>query len=370
MTPRRDNLGIHFAVGLQPSPTLTDHDRALLEELRPAGVILFRDSFAHGRPYEEWLGTLRQLLADVRACIGREKLLIAIDHEGGRVIRTPAPVTHFAYAREWVDKAGAVGRAMAVELRSLGMNVTFAPVVDVDSNPANPVIGARSFANNAEAVSKAALEFISAVEAEGVLSCPKHFPGHGDTAVDSHHGLPEVGFSLEELRKRELLPFKATIDAGVRMIMTSHILFPKIDPGVPATMSHRIITEVLRNELGFDGVVVTDDIGMGAVRDMFDRPDAAENMMNAGTDLIDICAYGTDTARALEIADFIAAGRDAGRIAEETLAQSAARIEALLEELPQHDVELLPEDVFEKHSGIAPLHDTSVQGAGTWQKPK
>lgn len=365
-----NSFGIHFAIGLQPSPVLTEHDRRLLHDLQPAGVILFRDNFAHGTPYESWLETLGTLLSDVRDCIDRERLLVAIDHEGGRVIRTPPPVTHFAYAREWADKTALVGHAMGRELRSLGMNVVFAPVVDVHSNPANPVIGPRSFGTTAEAVTRAALAFIEAVEAERVLSCPKHFPGHGDTAVDSHHGLPVVEHDLDTLRQRELRPFRATIEAGVRLIMTSHILFPQIDAEVPATMSRRIITDLLRKELGFNGVVVTDDIGMGAVRDMFDRPEAAESMMNAGTDVIDICAYGTDTARALNIAKHIAAGVKAGRIKQRTLDASAERIDSLLAGLPQHDVELLPQAVFDEHAALAPLHDTATQGSGTWQKPK
>lgn len=363
--------GINFAIGLQPSPRLTEHDRRLLHALQPAGVILFKPNFEHDAPYDVWLGTLRVLLAEVRAAIGREHLLIAIDHEGGRVIRTPPPITHFAYAREWADNAAAVGRAMAIELRSLGMNVTFAPVVDIHSNPQNPVIGPRAFATTSDAVAQAALQFIHAVEAEGIATCPKHFPGHGDTAVDSHHGLPIVDYSLAELRARELLPFRDTIEtAAVRMIMTSHILFPQIDPGVPATMSHRIINDVLREELGFDGVVVTDDIGMGAVRDMFERAETVESMMNAGTDLIDICAYGTDTARALQIADFIADGVEAGRIDRAVTDASRARIEKLLATLPQHDVQPLAPDVFAQHAQVAPLHDPNVQGAGTWQPRK
>ncbi|MGQ0816218.1 MAG: glycoside hydrolase family 3 N-terminal domain-containing protein [Gemmatimonadota bacterium] len=359
--------GIHFAVGLQPSPTLTDHDRRLLDTLRPAGVILFRDNFAHGSPYQSWLDTLRRLLDDVRSCIGRDRILIGIDHEGGRVIRTPPPITHFAYAQDWATRAADVGRAMGIELRSLGVNVTFAPVVDVHSNPDNPVIGPRSFATNAGDVTQAALTFIRAVEAEGVAACPKHFPGHGDTAVDSHHGLPVVDHELAELRKRELPPFGAAIDAGVRMVMTSHIVFPKVDPGIPATMSKRIINDLLRSELGFNGVVVTDDIGMGAVRDMFASPQTVERMMNATTDLIDICAYGTDTARAIEIAKFIEAGVKAGRIDEAALAASAQRIEKLLVALPQYEVTALPAEVFERHATLAPLHDAAAQGAGTWQ---
>lgn len=363
-------FGHHFAVGLQPAATLTEHDRTLLTKLRPAGVILFRDNFAHGRPYDAWLETLHQLLQDVRACIGREHILVAVDHEGGRVIRTPPPITHFAYAREWADKSAAVGQAMAVELRSLGMNTVFAPVVDVHSNPDNPVIGPRAFATTAGEVIDAALKFIAAVEAEGIAACPKHFPGHGDTAVDSHHGMPVVDYDLDALRRRELLPFKATIDAGVQMLMTSHILFPQIDASIPATMSRRIVHDVLREELGFAGVVVTDDIGMGAVRDMFDSAATVERMMNASTDLIDICAYGTDTMRSLRIADDIAAGAKAGRIDARTLEASAERITRLLARLPQYEAQALSEAVLAEHKTRAPLHDPSTQGAATWQKQR
>jgi beta-N-acetylhexosaminidase len=368
MTMPAHRFGHHFVIGLQPSPTLTDHDRRIFERLRPAGIILFKDNFAHGLPYEKWLDTLRTLLDDVRSCIGRERLLVAIDHEGGRVHRAPAPITNFAYAREWAGQAADVGRAMAIELRSLGMNVTFAPTVDVDSNPANPVIGPRSFGREPDQVSSAALEFIEAVEAEGVATCPKHFPGHGDTTVDSHRGLPVVEHDLETLRARELAPFRVTIKAGVKLIMTSHILFPKIDPDVPATMSRRIINDVLRRELKFHGVVITDDIGMGAVRDMFDRPETVEQMMNAGTDLIDLCAYGTDTARAMQIADFILEGEKSGNISADALDQSARRIEALLEKLPHHEVTELSEDVFATHASLGPLHQAGAKGTGTWQR--
>jgi beta-N-acetylhexosaminidase len=362
--------GHHFAIGLQPSPTLTDHDRRLLETLNPAGIILFRDNFVHGAPYGEWLATLRTLLDDARSCIGRDRILIGIDHEGGRVIRTPPPLTHYAYAREWAARAGDVGRAMAVELKSIGMNVTFAPVVDVHSNPDNPVIGPRSFGTDTHAVITAALEFMRAAEAEGITTCPKHFPGHGETAVDSHHGLPVVNYDLADLRRRELLPFKATIDAGARLVMTSHILFPKIDPDIPATMSRRIVNDVLRGELNFQGVVITDDIGMGAVRDMFGQPETVERMMNATTDLIDICAYGTDTGRAIQIAAFIEDGVKAGRIDRKNMEASAARMNALLDGLPQYEVKELSGEEFARHAALAPLHDPAVAGVATWQPKK
>lgn len=363
-------FGHRFVIGLQPAPGLTDHDRRLLQALRPAGVVLFRDNFVHGAPYDEWLASLRALLDEVRACSGRERLLVGIDHEGGRVQRPPPPLTHFAYAREWAPFAADVGRAMGVELRSIGVNVTFAPVVDVHSNPENPVIGPRALGPDPEQVARTGLEFIAAVEAEGVAACPKHFPGHGDTAVDSHYGLPVVEHDLETLRRRELVPFRAAIGAGVRLVMTSHILFPRVDPDTPATMSKRIVGELLRDELGFDGVVVTDDIGMRAVSDAFDRPEAAERIMNAGTDLIAICAYGTDTARALRIADHIAAGHRSGRIGSRALDAAAERIERLLGELPRHPVAALGAEVFARHAGLAPLHDAQRRGGGTWERTR
>lgn len=368
MTRHLHPFGLHFAIGLQPSATLTEHDRTLLEKLNPAGIILFRDSFAHGEPYDVWLEKLRTLLNDARDCIGRERIMIAIDHEGGRVIRTPPPITHYAYAREWTDSAASVAEAMAIELRSIGMNTTFGPVVDIHSNPANPVIGARAFATTPEEVTAAALRFIQAVESNGITSCPKHFPGHGDTAVDSHHGMPVVDYDLDALRQRELLPFKATIDAGVRMVMTAHILFPKIDPDVPSTMSRRIVKGILRDELGFDGVVVTDDIGMGAVREMFNQPEASHRMMNATTDLIDICSYGTDTMHALQIARDIEDGLKSGKLNAPEMDASAQRIQRLLDTLPQHEVQKLDDAVFADHAQRAALHDAAVQGAATWQR--
>jgi beta-N-acetylhexosaminidase len=370
--PRRRRahpFGHHFAIGLQPQPTLGDHDKRLLEALRPAGVILFRPNFDHDAPYDEWLDTLRRLLHDVRMCADRERILVGIDHEGGRVHRAPPPITNFAYARDYADRAAAVGRAMGVELRSLGVNVDFAPVVDVHSNPANPVIGARAFGTDPDAVAAAGVAFMHALEAEGIVACPKHFPGHGDTAVDSHHGLPVVDRSGAELRERELVPFRAAVEAGARLVMTAHIVFPQIDPETPSTMSRPIIMELLRGELGFDGLVITDDLGMKAVSDTLDDPRTAERLLNAGTDLLDLCAFGTDTARALTVADNIEKGRRAGLIATRLLDASAERIEAFLHGLPQHEVEALPASTFEAHAGVAPLHEPERDGrlAGTWK---
>ena len=199
-------VGEHFLVGLRPSATLDPRDRALLSDLRPAGVVLFRSNFLHDAPYELWLVSHARLIADVRDAVGRERLLIAIDHEGGRVCRTPPPITRFSYAARWAGQAAAVGQAMGAELASLGVNVDFAPVLDIHSNPANPVIGPRSFGTTAEAVIPAGLQLMEALQAQGVIPCGKHFPGHGDTSQDSHRELPVLNLDLTALRERELKP--------------------------------------------------------------------------------------------------------------------------------------------------------------------
>src|ERR1700761_318581 len=145
-------VGEHFLIGLRPTPQLHERDRALLADLRPAGVILFKSNFEHDQPYEQWLETHRTLIDDVRNTIRRDRIFIGIDHEGGRVCRTPPPITRFAYAARWARQASSVGHAMGVELSSLGVNLNFAPVLDVHSNPANPVIGHRAFGTTAELV--------------------------------------------------------------------------------------------------------------------------------------------------------------------------------------------------------------------------
>ena len=273
------SVGNHFLVGLQPSPVLDDYDRALLSDLRPAGVILFKSNFRHDLPYEAWLESHARLIANIRAATGRARMFIAIDHEGGRVCRTPLPITRFAYAARWAGQAARVGRAMGQELASLGINLNFAPVLDIHTNPKNPVIGERAFGQTADSVIAAAMPFIEAMQAEKIIACGKHFPGHGDTNIDSHLGLPSQTLGLDGLRARELKPFAAAIDAGLSMILLAHMLYPAVDPDAPVALSHRFATGILREELGFAGVAISDDIGMGAMKGLFDSPDSAVRLI-------------------------------------------------------------------------------------------
>lgn len=348
-------FGHRFLIGLQQSPVLGDHDKRLLSTLRPAGVVLFRANFLANAPYDEWLASHAKLLADVREYIGRDEVIISIDHEGGGVLRPPAPITPFAYAREWPSQAASVGRAMGVELRHLGFNVNFAPVVDVNSNPANPVIGPRSFGTTPEAVAAAARQFLDAMQAEDVLGCPKHFPGHGDTGVDSHYSLPVIDVDPDTFRKREIQAFRSFTDARTRLFMTAHIVVSQVDPGIPATMSRVILNDILRQELGFKGVVVTDDLGMAAISSKLDQPETTLRIVNAGADLLCMCAYWADTSRILKMIDFMQAGLKEGALKEATFRASFERVKALLADIPKHEVKRLGEETYERHAGLAPL---------------
>jgi beta-N-acetylhexosaminidase len=351
-----ESVGQHFMIGLRPAATLHPLDRQLLQDLRPAGVVLFKSNFSHDLPYREWLDGHARLIAAIREATGRERLMIAIDHEGGRVCRTPAPITRYAYARSWQDRCGEVGAAMGVELRSLGINLNFAPVLDIDSNPHNPVIGARSFGHTPETVAASACDFMDRMEANGVRACGKHFPGHGDTRVDSHRELPVIEATSETLRDRELKPFAAAIGRGIGMIMTAHIVFKALDDKLPATLSRRITQDLLRTELGFEGVIVSDDIGMHAVSAMFENPDAAVQFMAAGNDMLMICAHWTDTERARFLARAIIDARRSGSLDGRLLDRAQQRIHTMLDQTQQNSVRELPDGIFLRHAKAGPLY--------------
>ena len=250
------------------------------------GVMLFRGNL--GSPAE-----VAALVTAVRgaAPAGGPPCVVAIDQEGGLVQRMRAPLT------EWPDmlSVGAagdvarterVGRALGDELAALGIGWDFAPVLDVHTNPANPVIGNRAFGADPGVVTTHALAFWRGLRAAGVLGCGKHFPGHGDTRTDSHLDLPVVDHPIDRLRRVELAPFLAAVRAGVEALMTAHVLYPALDPDRPATLSRRILTDLLRRQWGFAGVVVSDDLGMKAVADRHSIAELAVGAVSAGADVL------------------------------------------------------------------------------------
>jgi len=193
--------------------------------------------------------------------------------------------------RSIADEAEAynAGRIMGKALRALGFDINFAPVLDVDSNPQNPIIGERSFSSDANEVAIRGLALHRGLMEEGIISCGKHFPGHGDTDVDSHLELPLLQATYERLERVELIPFAAAVRAGIPMLMTAHIVLPELDPIWPATLSPNIVNGILRQQFGYDGVVVSDDLEMAAVADRYSPTTMIEQGVAAGLDLFLMC---------------------------------------------------------------------------------
>ncbi|HEX3702807.1 MAG TPA: glycoside hydrolase family 3 N-terminal domain-containing protein, partial [Vicinamibacterales bacterium] len=197
-----------------------------------------------------------------------------------------------------VTLAGRFAHALASELKAVGFSMDYAPVLDVHTNPSNPVIGDRALAERADEVAALGTAIIHALQQEGIAACGKHFPGHGDTSADSHHELPLVEHAIERLRAVELVPFRAAIEAHVATIMTAHVLMPALDEARPVSLSRRIVTGLLRDELRYDGVILSDDLEMKAIASEYTVPDAAVMAIDAGCDGVLICSGDHDTQSA------------------------------------------------------------------------
>jgi len=273
--------------------------RSLAKEFGLGGVILFARNVAEPEQVAEVAFEAARLVPDLPAWV-------SVDQEGGRVARLRSPFT------EWppmatLGRSGDIrlaerfARALAAELKTVGITLDYAPVLDVHTNPKNAVIGDRALAERAEEVGRLGSAIVRTLQAEGIAACGKHFPGHGDTSADSHDELPLVEHPPERLREVEFLPFKSAIEAGVATIMTAHVLVPSLDEKRPATLSRRVVTELLRDELHFDGVILSDDLEMKAIAAEYAVPSAAVLAIQAGCDGALICSGDHDTqAAALE----------------------------------------------------------------------
>jgi len=307
-------------VGLEAPDWLTDR---LAEGL--AGVCLFGENVVS-------VSQVRDLTADLYEA--RPLAIVSMDEEGGDVSRLHqregSPFPGNAVLGRLGDAAltRGVGELVGLELRRAGVGLALAPDADVNSNPDNPVIGVRSFGVDPSAVALHTAAWTEGLQSTGVAACAKHFPGHGDTSQDSHVALPVVSADAATLRSRELVPFRAAIAAGTRTIMTSHIVVPALDPGLPATFSRRILTDLLRDELGFEGVIVTDALDMAGASGGRGIPAAAVASLAAGADLLCIGTRNTDVQIG-EIAAAIDAAVADGTLPAERLADAIARVEAL-----------------------------------------
>jgi beta-N-acetylhexosaminidase len=317
-----------------PGKTLDAELERLLER-GVGGVILFKRNVAGAREVAE-------LVQSIKRRAGRP-LVVAVDQEGGAVARfregfTKVPPMRELGARRDAALARAVGRVLGSELAAVGVDLDFAPVLDVDTNPDNPVIGARSFGRDAAVVAELGVSLAFGLMDAGVAACGKHFPGHGDTHQDSHFELPRLGHGRERLRAVELVPFAAAVRAGIPALMTAHVVLEAIDARVPATMSAAVVGGMLRSELGFGGVVFTDDIDMRAIADHHAVSEVATACLGAGVDAFLCCQ---DPAVAHRMIDAAAEAVRSGAVAESRFAEAVARVRGFAERWAKPPAETL-----------------------------
>jgi beta-N-acetylhexosaminidase len=307
---------------------MNDNINNLIKENKVGGVILFSKNVENSNQLFSLTNSIKTINAQ-----NKIPLFISVDEEGGRVSRMPSeikklPTNKVIGKRNDGDFSYNIGKIIGEELKTFGFNMDFAPVLDINSNPNNPVIGDRSFGNNIDIINKLGIKTMEGMGSSNIIPVAKHFPGHGDTSVDSHVGLPVVNKNLMQLNDFELIPFNEAIKNNVDAIMVSHILLNKIDADFPASMSKVIITDILRENLKFQGVVITDDMTMGAIIKYYDIGDASVKSINAGSDLILVC-HGYDNE--LKVINSLKLAVQNKIITEDRLNESVYRILRLKE---------------------------------------
>ena len=324
---------------------LSHEETQLIASGRIGGVILFKQNIESKKQ-------LLELINDIKSNNPAENrpLFISLDEEGGRVSRLPEGKTEFPSSL-MIGKIGdaalseEVGRVIGEEAGAFGFNVDYAPVLDIFSNPDNTVIGDRAYGTTAAEVSVHGIAVMKGLQKTGMISAIKHFPGHGDTSIDSHESLPVVNKTKAQLEERELIPFREAIEEGADMIMVAHIKYPKIDSsGKPASLSSVMVQDILREDLGYDGVVITDDLEMGAIEQNYGSGEAAVLALEAG---VDIFLFGHTPDKASEAYEAIRTAVETGRLTEAEIDEHVLRILKLKEKYIQSD-EKLTEDALTK----------------------
>ncbi|KAA1191489.1 beta-N-acetylhexosaminidase [Paenibacillus sp. B2(2019)] len=320
-----EKIGQMLLVGIDGT-VLDDQAKRMIAEDKVGGIILYKNNIQDLKSMVSLVNSMKESNSGNPA-----PLFMSIDQEGGKVSRMPKEYASFPSngkvgTRKDPNAAEMMGKLLAREVLSAGFNMNFAPVLDINSNPDNPVIGDRSFGNSAELVSTLGIAEMKGIESEGVVPVVKHFPGHGDTSVDSHLDLPIVKKTAAELAELEWLPFQAAIKEGTDAVMVAHILFPKLDADKPASLSSKIIGDLLRGDMKYQGLVITDDLTMGAIMKNYDLTTAALDTINAGSDIL-LIAHGYDNEkRVLEsLLDHV----KKGKIQESRIDESVYRILAL-----------------------------------------
>jgi beta-N-acetylhexosaminidase len=322
-------VGQHVIIGFD-GLTVSDDARRLLRDFAVGHVILFARNVE--KPAQ--VADLVRELQEIARRAGHETpLMVSVDQEGGRVARMKDPWTIWPPLRalgrlDSEELSYQMGQALAKELLACGVTLDYAPIVDVDTNPDNPIIGDRSFGDDPRLVGRLAAAMIRGFQENGVAACAKHFPGHGDTDKDSHLELPVVDTSPRRMEEVELPPFRASIEAGVATIMTAHILVRELDDGVPATLSPAVIEGLLRRKLGYQGVIISDDLEMKAVANLMPTDVLAVKAVLAGCDLVPVCSQ--HDAQALAIEGLVHA-LESGEIRDKAFEDSDKRIRLLKE---------------------------------------
>ncbi|OAB41495.1 beta-N-acetylhexosaminidase [Paenibacillus glacialis] len=310
-----EKVGQLVVVGMEG--TIVDKDsRKFIEDYHVGGFIFYRDNIENT---QQALSLFNDLKSSNVA--NKVPLWMSVDEEGGRVTRMPKeflkmPTNKAIGKKKDSELSHEIGQILGRELQGFGLNMDYAPVLDINSNPTNSVIGDRSFGNQAKLVSTLGIATMKGIQSQGVVPVVKHFPGHGDTSIDSHIGLPVVEHDLERLRTLELVPFQDAIKNQAEVVMIAHILMPKVDPTAPASLSKKVITDILRDELGFNGIVMTDDMTMGAIGENYDLQKASVQTVIAGTNIV---LVGHDANKGISVIQALTDAVNHGKISEELL---------------------------------------------------
>ncbi|GGH34281.1 beta-N-acetylhexosaminidase [Paenibacillus segetis] len=326
----------------------------LIETYQVGGFIFYKDNIKDSASALSLFNELK--LANVNADHSIP-LFMSVDEEGGRVTRMPKEFTKVPTAAK-IGEAGStelangIGQAIGTQLSGFGLNMDFAPVLDVNSNPDNPVIGDRSYGDTAEIVSEMGIAAMKGLDSQGVVPVVKHFPGHGDTSVDSHLGLPVVNHGIDRLRNLELRPFKDAIAEGVDVVMIAHLLMPKLDPDHPASFSKIVINDLLREELGFEGVVISDDMTMGAIAEHYEIGEVAVQFIQAGGNIVLI---GHDYEKERAVINALTEAVEQGTISEDMLDERVYAILKLKQKYQLSDEPAKGPDVKEINAELSRL---------------
>lgn len=345
-----DKIGQMILAGIFGT-TLDTNAKNLISQFHVGGIIFYKNNF---ETPEQTVQLVNQLKAGNSSNL---PLFLSVDQEGGKVTRLPGGLVNFPPNNQIGDVndpefSYKVGSLLGYELKEFGLNLNFAPVLDINSNPNNPVIGDRSFGNNSEIVSTLGIQTMKGIQSQNVIPTIKHFPGHGDTSVDSHLELPIVNKSLKELKELELIPFKRAIDDGADVVMVAHILLPELDKINPASMSKAVMTDILRKQLNFTGVIITDDMTMGAIVEHFDIGKAAVESVKAGSDIILI---GHDYNNVVKIISSLKTAVENGEISEQRLNESVERIIQLKRKYSLNDNKVENPNISEINQSINSL---------------